>query len=57
MGAQALSSRGSLRPQADGSFGLSYFKLSTMKLGYTGQASFRVTQHERDLIVLELANE
>jgi hypothetical protein len=23
-----------------------------MKLGYTGQASFRVTQHERDLIVL-----
>jgi len=23
-----------------------------MKLGYTGQASFRVSQHERDLIVL-----
>lgn len=38
--------------QADGSFGLSYFKVSNMKLGYTGQASFRVTQHERDLIVL-----
>ena len=38
--------------QADGSFGLSYFKVSKMKLGYTGQASFRVTQHERDLIVL-----
>lgn len=38
--------------QADGSFGLSYYKAPKMALGFTGQASLRVTQHERDLLVL-----
>ena len=38
--------------QADGTFGLKYVK-ANRKLGYSCQALFRVTQHERDLIVLE----
>lgn len=39
--------------QADGTFGLNYTKSPRMKLGYTCQPQFRVTQHERDLIVLK----
>ena len=39
--------------QADGTYGLSYHQNSRRKLGYSCQASFRVTQHERDLIVLQ----
>lgn len=39
--------------QADGTFGLNYIKQSRMKLGYTCQPQFRITQHERDLIVLK----
>lgn len=39
--------------QADGTFGLNYTKAPKMKLGYTCQPQFRVTQHERDLIVLK----
>ncbi|KAF2135054.1 uncharacterized protein K452DRAFT_212836, partial [Aplosporella prunicola CBS 121167] len=39
--------------QADGTFGLNYTKQPRMKLGYTCQPQFRVTQHERDLIVLK----
>ena len=39
--------------QADGTFGLNYIKQPRMKLGYTCQPQFRVTQHERDLIVLK----
>ena len=39
--------------QADGSFGLNYTKVSGMKLGYTCLPQFRITQHERDLIVLQ----
>lgn len=39
--------------QADGSFGLNYRHNSSRKFGYTCQATFRVTQHERDLIVLQ----
>ena len=39
--------------QADGTFGLNYIKSVRMKLGYTCQPQFRVTQHERDLVVLE----
>ena len=38
--------------QADGTFGLNYIKSVRMKLGYTCQPQFRVTQHERDLLVL-----
>ena len=38
--------------QGDGTFGLNYIKQSRMKLGYTCQPQFRITQHERDLIVL-----
>jgi LAGLIDADG endonuclease len=38
--------------QADGTFGLNYTKQVKMKLGYTFQPQFRITQHERDLIVL-----
>ena len=38
--------------QADGTFGLNYIKSVRMKLGYTCQPQFRVTQHERDLVVL-----
>lgn len=38
--------------QADGTFGLNYTKQTRMKLGYTCQAQFRISQHERDLIVL-----
>lgn len=38
--------------QADGSFGLRTYKSSGMRQGYTCQAQFRITQHERDLIVL-----
>ena len=40
--------------QADGTFGLNYTKAPRMKLGYTSQPQFRVTQHERDLIEKEL---
>lgn len=39
--------------QADGTFGLNYTKQPRMKLEYTCQPQFRVTQHERDLIVLK----
>ena len=39
--------------QADGTFGLNYIKSKRMKLGYTCQPQFRITQHERDLVVLE----
>lgn len=39
--------------QADGTFGLNYVKAARFKLGYKCQAAFRVTQHERDLVVLE----
>ena len=39
--------------QSDGTFGLNYIKSVRMKLGYTCQPQFRVTQHERDLVVLE----
>lgn len=38
--------------EADGTFGLNYIKQVKMRLGYTCQPQFRVTQHERDLIVL-----
>lgn len=38
--------------QADGTFGLNYTKQKRMTHGYTCQPQFRVTQHERDLIVL-----
>jgi hypothetical protein len=38
--------------QADGSFGLNYSKATKMRLGYTCQPQFRISQHERDLIVL-----
>ena len=39
--------------QADGTFGLNYIKQPRMKLGYTYQRQFRITQHEPDLIVLK----
>lgn len=39
--------------QADGTFGLNFSKLARMKLGYTCLPQFRITQHERDLIVLK----
>lgn len=39
--------------QADGSFSLGYSKNNRRKLGYSIQPMFRVTQHERDLIVLQ----
>ena len=39
--------------QADGTFDLNYIRQFRMKLGYTCQPQFRVTQHERDLIVLK----
>ncbi len=39
--------------QADGTFGLNYTKQIRMRLGYTCQPQFRVTQHERDLLVLK----
>jgi hypothetical protein len=39
--------------QADGTFGLNYSKQARMKLGYTCLPQFRITQHERDLIVLK----
>lgn len=39
--------------QADGSFGLNCTKSLKMRLGYTFQPQFRITQHERDLIVLK----
>lgn len=39
--------------QADGTFGLNYTKQPRMLLGYTCQPQFRVTQHERDLIILK----
>lgn len=38
--------------QADGTFGLNYIKQARMTLGFTCQPQFRITQHERDLIVL-----
>jgi hypothetical protein len=38
--------------QADGTFGLNFIKQVRMKLGFTCQPQFRVTQHERDLMVL-----
>lgn len=38
--------------QADGTFGLNYSKQARMKLGYTCLPQFRITQHERDLTVL-----
>jgi hypothetical protein len=38
--------------QADGTFGLNYIK-QIMKLGYTCQPQFCITQHERDLVVLK----
>ena len=39
--------------QGDGSFGLNYYKAQGMHLGYTCKPQFRITQHERDLIVLK----
>lgn len=39
--------------QADGTFGLNYTKQPRMKLGFTCQSQFRITQDERDLIVLK----
>ena len=39
--------------QADGTFGLNYTKQKRMTLGYTCQPQFRITQHERDIIVLK----
>lgn len=39
--------------QADGSFSLGYHQNSSIKFGYSCQPTFRVTQHERDLIVLQ----
>lgn len=39
--------------QADGTFGLNITKQNRMTLGYTSQPQFRITQHDRDIIVLE----
>jgi hypothetical protein len=39
--------------QADSSFGLNSTKLVRNKLGWTFQPQFRITQHERDLVVLK----
>lgn len=39
--------------QADGTFGLNFTKQRRMILGYTCQPQFRISQHERDLIVLK----
>jgi hypothetical protein len=39
--------------QADGTFGLNYTKAPKMRLGFTCQPQFRITQHERDLMVLK----
>ena len=39
--------------QADGSFGLNFYKSSGMKLGESLRPSFRLSQNERDLKVLE----
>lgn len=39
--------------QADGSFGLHYVKSTRSKLGYVCQPQFRITQHERDLVLLK----
>lgn len=39
--------------QADGTFGLNYIKEERNKLGLTCLPQFRITQHERDLVVLE----
>lgn len=40
--------------QADGTFGLNYTKEPRVNLGFRCQPQFRVTQHERDLIVLKI---
>jgi hypothetical protein len=39
--------------QADSSFGLNCTRVVSTKLGWTFQPQFRVTQHERDLVVLK----
>ena len=39
--------------QADGTFGLNITKQSRMTLGYTSQPQFRITQHNRDILVLK----
>lgn len=39
--------------QADGSFNLNYYKASRMKLGYSVRPTFRITQHQRDIVVLK----
>lgn len=39
--------------QADGSFSLGYAKVASYKLGYTSRPHFRITQHERDLALLQ----
>nr|YP_010183891.1 hypothetical protein LI393_mgp18 [Coccidioides immitis]QVG62014.1 hypothetical protein [Coccidioides immitis] len=39
--------------QADGTFGLNYTKEPRVNLGFRSLPQFRVTQHERDLIVLK----
>jgi len=39
--------------QADGTFGLNITKQSKMTLGYTSQPQFRISQHDRDIIMLE----
>lgn len=39
--------------QADGSFGLNLYKNSGMKLGYSIAPTLRITQHQRDYLVLE----
>lgn len=38
--------------QADGTFGLSPVKRANTKLGYNALPQFRITQHERDVVVL-----
>lgn len=39
--------------QADGSFGLNFYKVPAMRLGYSCRPCLRITQHKRDLIVLK----
>jgi hypothetical protein len=36
----------------DGSFGLNYSQYKGHKLGYSCRPQFRVTQHQRDLVLL-----
>lgn len=36
---------------ADGHFSLKFRKMDSMKLGYTGQPTFKITQHIRDIVL------